>query len=286
MTPWTDRAGRFSPLKAIVLVAAFGPALALSYALATGGAGPRPYDFAIHETGEWTIRFLLASLAVTPLRRIIQWPRLILVRRMLGLTALAYAIAHLSLYALDQNLDLGKIASEIVLRIYLLIGFVTLLGLAALGVTSTDAAIRRMGRNWSRLHAIVYGLAAMGLLHYFMQSKVDVSLPTIYAGVFLLLMLYRRAHASGLPLSPPVLAGVAVVAVAGTMALESAWYGLATGVPVERIFYANFNFAVMIRPSWWVGAIGMAVAALALVRGGFGGERPFSAGGRRGAAAG
>jgi len=286
MRPWTDRGGRLSPLKAFTFAAAFVPAAMIAVALATGGAGPRPYDFVVHETGEWAVRFLLASLAVTPFRRIFSWPRLILVRRMLGLTALAYATCHFGMFVIDQNFNLVKVATEIALRIYLLIGFTALLGLVVLGSTSTDAAIRRLGSNWSRLHRIVYGIAALALLHYFMQSKVDVSLPTIYAGVFILLMVYRRAHASGLPLSPLVLAGAAVIATAATMGLEAAWFGLATGIPVDRIFLANFNFGFMIRPSWWVGGIGLAVAALALVRRSFGGDRQPSSGQRRSTAAG
>ena len=107
MTPWTDRSGKFSPLKTAVLVGACLPALLLAWAAARGTLAPagslgplgaRPITEAIHETGDWAIRFLMMSLAVTPLRRIANWPKLILVRRMLGLTALFYALTHLTLY--------------------------------------------------------------------------------------------------------------------------------------------------------------------------------------------
>ncbi|MBW4976594.1 ferric reductase-like transmembrane domain-containing protein, partial [Roseovarius mucosus] len=82
--------------------------------------------------------------------------KVIVVRRMLGVTVMAYAVAHLTLYAVDQNLILTKVISEIALRLYLTIGFVALVGLIALGLTSTDAAIRNLGPNWNRLHRLTY----------------------------------------------------------------------------------------------------------------------------------
>ncbi len=271
--PWTDASGRLSALKAVVFAATLAPGVLIAAALATGNAGPRPYDFAVHETGEWTVRFLLASLAVTPLRRILDWGRLIQVRRMLGLAALSYALAHFALYVIDQQFNLVKVASEIVLRVYLTIGFAALLGLVALGVTSTDAAIRRMGRAWSRLHRIVYAIGVLGLLHYFMQTKLDVALPTFYAGLFLLLMGYRAAHAAGWTLSAPVLAVIAVLGAAATMGVEYAWFASATNVPADRVFLANFTLAGGVRPAWWVGLAGLAVAAAAFARGGLSGTR-------------
>lgn len=277
MTPWTDRAGKFSPLKAAVLAGTLVPALLLAYYATTGfpqGAvgggilGPRPFSAAIHHTGDWTIRFLMLSLAVTPLRRIGQWPKLIVVRRMLGIAALSYALGHLVLYFFDMNWVVTRVVSEIALRIYLTIGFVALLGLAVLGATSTDAAIRRLGRNWNRLHKIVYAIAVLALLHYFMQSKADVYQPTLMAGLFVLLMSYRLAHWRGLNFSSPVvLLSLAVGAALATAAIEYAWYGLATGVPPGRVLAANLQFSYSIRPAWWVLATGLGVAVLGYVRG-------------------
>lgn len=264
--PWTDRSGRFSALRALVFAAAVLPGAMLAVALATGHAGPNPYDYAIRDTGEWTVRFLLATLAVTPLRRIFAWNRLIAVRRMLGLTALAYALIHLGLYVLQQNADLAKVVTEIALRTYLTIGFVALAILVLLGATSTDAAIRRLGRRWTRLHQLVYPAAALGLLHEFLQTKADVFVPTVYAGLFLLLMAVRIAHAAGARLSAPVVAGLALASGAATMGLEWLWYATATGIPAERVFYANASLAAGLRPGWWIAIAGLGVAAAALVR--------------------
>lgn len=271
MTPWTDRSGKFSPLKAAVLFAACFPGLWLFWQAAAGLLGPRPVTEAIHQSGDWAIRFLWLSLAVTPLRRIANWPKLIVVRRMLGVTALAYALAHLSLYVADQKFDLAKAASEIALRFYLTIGFVALLGLVMLGSTSTDAAIKRLGRNWNRIHRVVYAIGLLVAFHFFIQSKADVFEPTLMAGLLLLLMLYRVAHWRGFALaSPLVLAGIAVLAALGTAAVEYAWYALATGVPAGRVLAANLQFSYSIRPAWWVLATGLGAAVIALVRPWFG----------------
>lgn len=276
MTPWTDRSGRFSPLKAMVLAGCCLPALWLAWAAARGTLAPvsllgplgaRPITEAIHHTGDWAIRFLWMSLSVTPLRRIGNWPKLIVVRRMLGLSALFYAVAHLALYAVDQKLDMLRVVSEIALRFYLTLGFVALLALAVLGMTSTDAAIRRLGGNWNRLHRIVYPVGLLAALHFFIQSKADVYEPTLMAGLFLLLLLYRIAHWRGLTLSSPItLAGIAVLGALATAAVEYAWYALATGVPPGRVLAANLQFSFSIRPAWWVLAVGLGAALLAVVR--------------------
>ncbi|MEW9808309.1 sulfite oxidase heme-binding subunit YedZ [Mesorhizobium sp. ZMM04-5] len=289
MSPWTDRSGKFSPLKAAVLAAACLPALMLAWSAFSGTLaasapvgplGPRPITEAIHETGEWAIRFLWLSLAVTPLRRIADWPKLILVRRMLGVTALAYALAHFALYAVDLKLDVARIASEIALRFYLTIGFVALVALIALGSTSTDAAIKRLGRNWVRLHKIVYAIGLLAALHFFIQSKADVYQPTLMAGLFLLMMLYRLAHWRGFAInSPLVLAAIAVLAALCTVAVEYAWYALATGVPPGRVLAANLQFSYSIRPAWWVLAVGAGMAVVAGVRRS-GGRREPSRGAR------
>jgi sulfoxide reductase heme-binding subunit YedZ len=276
MTPWTDRAGKFSPLKTAVLVGALLPALYLTWGLLNGTLtagqpvgplGARPITELIHRTGDWAIRFLLLSLCVSPLRRIAQWPKLINVRRMLGLTAFSYAFAHLTLYVIDQKFRLGFIVSEIALRFYLTIGFIALLGLSALAVTSTDAMIKRLGGNWNRLHKIVYVIAVLAALHFFIQTKLDVFQATLMAGFLTALFAYRIAHSRGFSLtSPIVLVVIAIVAALSTAAIEFAWYGIATNVPPTRVLAANLQFGYSIRPAWWVLAAGLAVAAVGWVR--------------------
>lgn len=267
MMPWTDRAGRLSALKAVVFAGILVPAALIWWSWEARILGPRPLTVAIHDTGDWAIRFLLLSLAVTPLRRIADWPKLIVVRRMLGLAAMFYILAHLLLYVTDQKWDIWRVGSEIALRLYLTIGFVALVGLVALGLTSTDAMIKRLGRNWNRLHSLVYAIGVLGAVHFFMQTKADVYQATLMSGIFILLMLYRIAHWRGFSLANPlVLIALAVLGALGTAAAEFAWYGLATGIPPLRVLEANLNFAFQIRPSWWVLAIGLSVSVLAFMR--------------------
>src|SRR5262249_54968887 len=150
----------------------------------------RALNDVIHGTGSWAVRWLMLTLAITPFARIVDWNRLLTVRRMVGLTALAYASVHLSLYIIDQKFRLLTVASEITLRFYLTIGFVALSGLIALGVTSTDGAMRRMGRRWKQLHRLVYPIGVLALLHFYIQTKANVAEPVFVSGLFVWLMIW------------------------------------------------------------------------------------------------
>jgi sulfoxide reductase heme-binding subunit YedZ len=269
--PWNDRAGRFAPLKAVTLVLVSIPALWLIFkALSTDltpspfGLGPRPFNEAIRFLGGWTIYLLLVTLAVTPARRLFDLGKLIQVRRILGVSALVYILAHFTLYVVDSRFDLAFVATEIVKRIYLLIGFTALLGLVALGATSTDGMVKRLGAiRWNRLHKLVYVITALGILHYYMQSKVDVSQPVLMTGFFFWLMGYRLMAARGIKEGLVPLLVLSVAAALLTAAAEAAWYGIATGIGAWRPLLANLDFSYSIRPAWWVLAAGLAVSIAA-----------------------
>ena len=265
IVPWRDRHGRFLPLKAAALAAGFVPGLVLVSWWALGILGGRPVTEVLHGAGDWAIRFLFISLAITPMARATNWPRLLTVRRIVGLTALAYAVAHLSLYVVQQNVHLGFVASEIARRFYLTIGFATLLGLGVLGWTSTDAWMRDLGRRWKLLHRSVYVLCAIALLHYFIQSKSKVSEPVFFSGLFVWLMLWRAlpmAWQRSLLVLPP-LALAAALAAAG---IEFAWYGLATGINPWRVLAASETLRFGLRPAHYVLLTGLGVALLGIVR--------------------
>src|SRR5215213_7610231 len=189
--PWRDRRGRFLPLKAIVLASVFVPGGLYAFWLATDALGARPIMEAIHGMGLWAFRLLLISLAISPLARALDWPGLLLVRRNVGVAAACYAVAHLSLYVVDQNFKLFTVVSEIALRFYLTIGFVALLVLLALAMTSTDGWVKRLGPNWKRLHRLAYPFSAVALLHFFIQSKLNVSESVFVSGLFVWLMAWR-----------------------------------------------------------------------------------------------
>jgi methionine sulfoxide reductase heme-binding subunit len=266
IVPWRDRHGRFLPLNAAVLAAGFIPGAVLAFWWARGMLGGRPVIEVIHGTGDWAIRFLLVSLAITPAARVLNWPRLLLVRRIVGLTTLAYAFAHLTLYAVDQNYNLVVVGLEIIRRFYLTIGFVVLLGLGLLGMTSTNGWMQRLGRKWKILHRAIYVLAVIALLHYFIQSKSNVSEPVFFSGLFVWLMLWR-----GLPMTwqRSVVAQLAlgVVAACAAAGVEFAWYAVATGINPWRVLAASETIRFGLRPAHYVALMGLAVVVLAALRG-------------------
>jgi methionine sulfoxide reductase heme-binding subunit len=272
--PWNDKAGRFAPLKATTLVLVTLPALWLLYRSLTTSPipqptalGPRPFIEAIHFVGDWTIYLLLITLAVTPARRLFEWSKLIQVRRILGLSALSYILLHFTLYIFDSHLDLGFVVSEIVHRIYLIIGFTAILGLIALGVTSTDGMIKRLGAiRWNRLHKLIYFIAPLAILHYYMQSKIDVTQPVLMSGFFFWLMGYRIMAKRGYKEGLVPLLSLSVAAAVLTALTEAAWYGIATGVSAERVLLANLDFSFSIRPAWWVLFVGLAVTIASELR--------------------
>jgi sulfoxide reductase heme-binding subunit YedZ len=289
--PWRDRQGKVSVLKILVLALLFVPGLMLAWWASQGQLGGRPINEAIHFTGLWAVRILLLSLLVTPLRQMLRWPRIMLVRRMVGLGALAYAVLHLLLYALDLKWDLAKLVTEIVLRFYLTIGFVTLLGLAVLGITSTDGWVKRLGgRRWQWLHRIVYGLAVLAIIHFALQSKIDVTEAMLTFGLFLWLMFYRLAAPAGGAPGLLRLVPVGLAAALATALLEAGWYAVATGVQPWMVLQANLDIDFGLRPALWVGLVGLGMLALrgvglAKARWGDGGASRPDRGGRRAARA-
>lgn len=258
--PWNDKAGHFSPLKASALVLVSLPMLWLIYRAIFLGLGARPITEAIHRVGDWTVYLLLITLAVTPARRLFDLPKLILVRRIVGLSALTYILAHFLLFLLDSKLDLVFVGKEIVLRIYLTIGFVALLGLVALGVTSTDRMVHRLGGpRWNRLHQLIYFITPLAILHFYIQSKADVSQPVIMSGFYFWLMGYRIMARYGYKDGLVPLVVLSLAAAVLTVIVEATWYELMTGIGGWRVLAANFGFDFGIRPALWVLGSGLAV---------------------------
>jgi sulfoxide reductase heme-binding subunit YedZ len=268
--PWNDYGGRISPLKLTVFVALFLPALWTGLSYLMGWLEPRPFDEAIHQVGLWTIRLIFLALLVTPLRQIAHWSRLMVVRRMIGVAAFAYALAHFGLYAADQAFDVAKIASEIALRIYLTIGFVAVLGLSILAATSTDGMIRRIGsRRWLQLHRIVYVIALLAVVHYFMQSKLEIWEPMIMAGILVWLLGYRLLHrwlAVRQRLALRWVAALSVGATLVTAAGEAAYFAIAYHADPMRVVAANWSLDLGARPAVVVLGLGLAMYAAGLLR--------------------
>lgn len=263
---WLDRRGRISPLRIGTLVLLLLPIAIALYDWQTVGFSARPLNDVIHRTGYWALIFVLISLAVTPLRRIARYGSLIDVRRMIGVGAFVYAFTHILLYVADQSYDLWKVASEIVLRLYLTIGFIALIGLAVLAATSTDAMVKRLGGlRWRRLHQAVYVIALLALIHFFQQTKADQSLPIFMAGMLLWLMLYRILAARALRGELSALTLLILSAAVGILifAGEAIGIGLYYRVSPMRILSTAFDFDA-IRPGWLVLGAGLAVVIVDL----------------------
>jgi len=263
---WRDRTGAFSWLRTVALVAAIAPALWLVWLALTHDLGSRPINAAIHFTGTWTIRFLIATLAVTPLRVLGRWPKLIGIRRYLGLTTFGYAALHLTLYILDQHFDLIHVAAEIALRFYLLIGFVAFIGLCILAATSTDASIKRLGaQRWTKLHKAIFILTPLAIVHAFLQAKIDVTDATIIAAFAVLLIALRLLKRYGNAENPVAVAAVALGVALATALIEAAWFALLTGVDPRLVLEADLDIT-MARPVWYALGAGLLVTLIAIVR--------------------
>jgi sulfoxide reductase heme-binding subunit YedZ len=158
----------------------------------TDGLGPNPLEAVTHHTGDWALRLLLVTLAVTPLRRLTGWTRVLRFRRMLGLFSFFYALLHfLTWLWLDQGFAWGAIVADIAQRPYITVGFAALVMLTALAITSTRGWMRRLGRNWQRLHRLIYPAAILGIIHYVWLVKADLLEPGIYGLVLAGLLAMR-----------------------------------------------------------------------------------------------
>lgn len=266
---WRDRRGRLSALRIVALALLLFP---VAKALVDAGAiagGARPLNDVIHRTGFWALVFLGVTLAITPLRRIGRYGNLIDVRRMLGVGTFCYALAHILLYVADQSFDLIKVFTEITRRVYLIIGMIALTGLAALAITSTDGMIKRMGgKNWRRLHQAIYVIALLALIHYFQQTKADLTVPVFVTGLFGWLIAYRILAwwQDKTELSTLSLLALSVIVAALAFAGEAIGIAIEFGVSPLRVLATAFDFDAGIRPGWQVLAAGLAVVALDFVR--------------------
>ncbi len=272
-----ERSGRWSPAKMVAFAAALLPAAWIAYQAAADELGARPVTEAIHQAGDWALRFLLITLAITPAQRIFVYPRLVLARRTLGVASAGYALLHFSLYVLDQHFDIFKVASEIVLRIYLTIGAFALAGLIALASTSTDAAISRLGSGrWHAIHRFVYVIAVVAVVHFFMQSKLNTYQPVLMAGFLIWLLTYRALYRRNGHVSPLHLVILAIGTATVTAVGEAILYFLTSGVDARRVLLAHFDIEMEVRPAWWVLAAGLAIAGAGFWRQKRAPQRPSS----------
>jgi sulfoxide reductase heme-binding subunit YedZ len=189
----TVRSWKQPILKASVFVTCLIPLGVLAGQALTNNLGANPIDEITDQTGIWTLRWLLITLAVTPIRRLTGWNRLIQLRRMLGLFAFFYGSLHFLTYIwLDQFFVVEDIVADVMERPFITVGFTSFLLLIPLAATSTTAMIKRLGGKWwQRLHRLVYAIAIGGVVHYLWLVKADIQKPLLYGGVLAVLLAYR-----------------------------------------------------------------------------------------------
>ena len=180
-------------LKAAAFLVCLAPIFSLAWRGLHRHLGANPIETITHASGDWTLRFLLVTLTVTPLRSLLRMPQFIRFRRMLGLFAFFYGCVHLVTYIwLDKFFDLNEILQDIAKRKFITIGFAGLLLMVPLAVTSTAGWIRRLGgRRWQLLHRLIYFSAIGGVIHYYWLVKSDIRLPVLYGATLTVLLAYR-----------------------------------------------------------------------------------------------
>jgi sulfoxide reductase heme-binding subunit YedZ len=168
------------------------PFTALLWAAFNNGLGANPVETLTFETGDWTLRFLLITLSMTPLRQWTGQASFIRFRRLFGLYTFFYLSCHFTIWFIaDHSLDVGAMIEDIIKRPYITLGFSALVLMLPLAITSNQAMIRRLGKKWKSLHQLVYLILALGILHFIWLVKADYLEPTIYAIIALVLLLHR-----------------------------------------------------------------------------------------------
>ena len=192
-------------LKPAVFLACLTPLALLLANGIRGNLGANPIEYITRATGDWTMRFLLITLSITPLRRILAQPDLIRFRRMLGLFSFFYGVLHLITWIwLDKFFDLHEMWADVVKRRFITMGMLGFLLMLPLALTSTAGSIRRMGgKNWQRLHRAIYVSAVAGVIHYYWLVKSDIRMPLLYAVILGVLLALR-------PVSARISSGTAV----------------------------------------------------------------------------
>lgn len=180
------------PVVFIICLLPLAMLLMRAFEVAGLGLGANPIEELLHELGRWGLKFLLITLAISPLRRWTGFTWLPRFRRMLGLFSFFYIVLHFTTYAvLDQGLDFASIIEDVIKRPYITLGMSALLLLVPLALTSTKGMMRRLGKRWKKLHRLVYVIAVLGVWHFYWQVKLDTLDATIYAIILAFLLLVR-----------------------------------------------------------------------------------------------
>ena len=264
--PWQDREHGFSWLKASTFTLMFVPAIWLVYQVGTEQFGPVPLGGMTYWSGLWATALLMLALAITPVLTLSRWGRLIIVRRMIGVTALAYAIAHIIIYFALRFWNFASIAHEMATRLSLILAILATMGLIALGATSLDAAVRRLGaKGWQRLHNAIYVISALALIHYLLSPDIYPE-QYLMSGIFFWLMVWRVLNRRGQGANAGVLALLAVASCLFTALLEAGWIWAYHGYEMSEILGVYFTLALGIPAALQILALGLLIAVAVFIQ--------------------
>jgi methionine sulfoxide reductase heme-binding subunit len=264
--PWQERNRRFSALKAAMFALMFAPAIWIVVQVKTEQFGPVPLGGMTYWSGLWATALLLLALAVTPAARILGWRHLVVVRRMIGVTGLVYALAHIVIYFALRFWNVANIAHEMATRLSLILASIATIGLIALGVTSLDAAVARMGAaGWKRLHNTIYVITALALVHYLLSPDIYPE-QFLLTGMFFWLMVWRALARRGLAADPAALAILAAASAVFAALFEAVWVWAIHGYGPLGTLRNDFTLDLGVPPAWELLALGLLIAAAAFVR--------------------
>jgi sulfoxide reductase heme-binding subunit YedZ len=179
--------------KAVIFINALIPLTLLGYDAVRGQLGANPVEFFLRTAGVLTLVFLLLTLAITPLRKLLNWNEAIKYRRMLGLFAFFYGSVHLTTYIVfDRDLSLSGTVADVIQRPFIAIGMAAYFMMVPLAITSTNGMVKRLGgKRWQRLHRLIYLIGILGVIHFYMIVKSDIFYPVMFGLVLTALLLYR-----------------------------------------------------------------------------------------------
>jgi sulfoxide reductase heme-binding subunit YedZ len=263
--PWQDRNRRFSWLKASTFALMLLPAIRSAYLVGTGDYGILPIALGglTYWSGVWATVILLMALAVTPAVTIFRWPALVDVRRMIGVTALVYTIAHMIIYFALRHWDFAFIVNDMATRLTLILATLSTIGLIVLGATSVDAAIRYMGaKNWQRLHTTTYVFSGLAILHVVL-ARGTYTEQYMLTAIFFWLMVWRVLARYGLGANAKALVMLAVASCLLAAFLEAGFLWARRGFDVLGTLGYNLTLAILdvgYPPAWQVLAFGLLVA--------------------------
>jgi len=179
--------------KAVLFALCLVPLANLAWRAYTQDLTANPVEYLTHKAGDWTIRFLMITLAITPLRLLFRQPQLVRFRRMFGLFAFFYGVLHFTVwFCIDKFFDFQEMGKDIVKRPFITIGLAGLIMMTPLALTSTNGWVRRLGyKRWQKLHRLIYAIALAGVIHYYWLVKSDIRLPLMYGAIWATLMMFR-----------------------------------------------------------------------------------------------